>query len=103
MLRWLAEQRIQDAMDRGEFDNYKGKGEPFPDDFFTDNPYVPREYSILNLKGFTPHELVLRRDLEILRVKLKSKKLTEEERNKLMHEISIKEVEYQARIEFLRD
>lgn len=104
MLRWLADQRIQEAMDRGEFDDYPGKGEPFPPEFFNDNPYVPGELklSILDLKGFTPHEISLKRDLEILRVKLKSKKLSEEERLKLMNDISIKEVEFEARMEFLR-
>lgn len=104
MLRWLAEKRIQEAIDNGEFDDYPGKGEPFPDDFFTQNPYAPPEgrNNILSLAGFLPHEIQLKRDIEVLRIKMKSKKLTPEERTKLINEISIKEVELEARMEYLR-
>ncbi|HXH74162.1 MAG TPA: DUF1992 domain-containing protein [Bacteriovoracaceae bacterium] len=105
MLTWLAEQRIQDAIERGEFENYPGKGEPFPDDFFTDNPYYHSEGKLasLDMKGYLPHEIFLKQEIAILIIRIKRKYLTPEERTKLMNEMSLKQIEYEARMDFLRN
>lgn len=93
-------------MERGEFDNYQGKGEPFSEEFFEDNPYVPEEMKhtmkLLGGSGFLPPEVLLKREIEVLRVKVKSKKLTPPEREKLLLELNTREIELEARLEFYR-
>jgi hypothetical protein len=38
ILHLLAEQRIRDAIENGEFDNLPGKGRPLPPDNLTSSP-----------------------------------------------------------------
>ncbi len=106
MLRWLAEKRIQDAIDRGELETYEGKGQPFPEEFFAENPYVPenlrQSFKFLKGASFTPHVLLLKHELDVLRIRAKSKKLTAEDRRELEREISTKAIEYEVRMEFYR-
>jgi hypothetical protein len=63
----IAEERIKEAMERGEFDNLPFKGEPVPLD---SNPYVPEDlrlaYRLLKQHGFLPPELELRREIVTL-------------------------------------
>lgn len=58
IIEQVAEQMIQDAMQRGEFDNLAGKGKPLPRD---DDPLVPEDlrmaYKILKNSGHLPPEL----------------------------------------------
>jgi len=60
----LAEQRIQEAMKRGEFDNLPGKGKPLE---LEDLSHVPEElrlaYKILKNAGFLPPEVELLREI----------------------------------------
>lgn len=64
----IAEQRIQEAMARGEFDNLALKGEPIPRE---DLSHVPEElrmgFKILKNAGVLPEELELRREMVSLR------------------------------------
>jgi len=65
----IAERRILEAMERGEFDDLPGKGKPL--DLADDDPMVPAElriaYRMLKNAGFLPPELELRK--EILRLR----------------------------------
>ncbi|AWB44421.1 DUF1992 domain-containing protein [Paenibacillus sp. CAA11] len=60
MLSWLAEQRIEEAMRRGEFEGLPGKGKPVE---IEDLSHVPEElrvaYKILKNAGTLPEELQL--------------------------------------------
>jgi hypothetical protein len=60
----IAERRIQEAIERGEFDNLPGAGKPLDLD---DDANVPVElrvaYRILKNSGFVPPEVELRRDI----------------------------------------
>lgn len=64
----MAERRILEAMERGEFDDLPGKGKPL--DLEDDDPMVPEElrmaYRIMKNAGMLPPELELRK--EILRL-----------------------------------
>jgi hypothetical protein len=60
----IADRRIREAMERGEFDNLPGAGRPLALD---DDSNVPPElrvaYRILKRSGFVPPEVELRRDI----------------------------------------
>lgn len=64
----LAEQRIAEAVLRGELDDLPGAGRPLE---FDDDPFVTPEQRMVNrvLKnaGFTPREIVLRKEIAALR------------------------------------
>ncbi|WP_340023307.1 DnaJ family domain-containing protein [Paenibacillus sp. FSL K6-1096] len=61
VLSWLAEQRIQEAMRSGEFDNLPGHGKPLE---LEDLSGVPEElrmsYMIMKNAGLLPEEVTLR-------------------------------------------
>lgn len=67
----LAEQRIQEALERGELSDLPGSGEPLD---LTEDPLVPEEQRMANriLKnaGFVPPEVGLRREVAELRSQL---------------------------------
>jgi len=60
----IAEQRIQEAIERGELDDLPGKGKPLEMD---DDSRVPAElrlaYKVLKNAGYTPPELDARKEL----------------------------------------
>ncbi len=60
----LAEERIREAMERGEFDNLPLAGKPLP---LEPNGFVPEElrlgYKLLKNAGFLPPELELRKEI----------------------------------------
>ncbi|MDO3411690.1 DUF1992 domain-containing protein [Saccharibacillus sp. CPCC 101409] len=62
-MSWLAEQKIEEAMRNGEFDDLPGKGKPAPPD---DLSGVPEElkvpYKILKNAGMVPEEITLRKE-----------------------------------------
>ncbi|RUM87223.1 MAG: DUF1992 domain-containing protein [Thermodesulfatator sp.] len=74
----LAEERIQEAIRNGEFDDLPGKGQPLQ---MEDLSFVPEEvrlaYKVLKNAGFVPPELELRREIRSLEDLLES--LGEEE------------------------
>ncbi len=67
----LAEQRIQEALERGELSDLPGSGEPLD---LTEDPLVPEDQRMANriLKnaGFAPPEVGLRREIGELRSQL---------------------------------
>jgi hypothetical protein len=68
---WIAEQRIAEAIARGDFDDLPGAGRPLVLD---DDPLVPPEvrmaHRILRNAGFVPPELEERREAAALRALL---------------------------------
>ncbi|MFD1888156.1 DnaJ family domain-containing protein [Paenibacillus wenxiniae] len=64
MLSWLADQMIEEAMKRGEFDDLPGKGKPLELD---DLSHVPAElrsaYKIMKNANIVPEELTLRQEM----------------------------------------
>jgi DnaJ family protein C protein 28 len=72
----MVEQRIQEAMERGEFDDLPGKGKPLP---FDENPYLePGQelaFGLLKNNGFAPEwverDKEIRRELESVRNQLR--------------------------------
>lgn len=64
----IAEQRIREAMERGEFNNLSGKGRPLK---LEDDTSVPDElrlsYKVLKNAGCVPPELELRKEIINLR------------------------------------
>ena len=63
----IAEQRIAEAMERGEFDDLPGSGEPLA---LHDDPLIPEElrmaYRILKNAGFVPPELEAHKEIRRL-------------------------------------
>jgi DnaJ-like protein len=80
----LAEQRISDAIKRGELDDLPGAGRPL---VFDDDPFVSPEQRMTNriLKnaGFVPQEVLLRREIASLRQQLTTAESDEEERERV--------------------
>jgi hypothetical protein len=85
----LAEQRIADAIRRGELDNLPGAGRPL---VFDDDPFVSGEQRMINrvLKnaGFTPPEVRLRKELADLREAL-ARHPEDEQRELLQRELNM--------------
>lgn len=63
----LAEQRIVDAMEAGEFDNLPGKGRPLPRDAAAALPAEERVgYKLLKNAGLLPMEMGLKKEISEL-------------------------------------
>lgn len=64
----MVEQRIKEAMAKGQFDNLKGKGQPLE---LEDNSHVPEElrvaYKLLSNAGMIPEEMVVQKEIVSLR------------------------------------
>ena len=64
----LAERKILEAMERGEFDDLPGKGKPLD---LSDDPMVPEElrvaYKVLKNAGYMPPEVELHNEIVRLR------------------------------------
>ncbi|MFN4197084.1 MAG: DUF1992 domain-containing protein [Caldimicrobium sp.] len=63
-MRKIAEEKIREAIERGDFDELQYKGKPIE---IKDNPFVPEElrivYRILKNAGFIPKEVELRKEI----------------------------------------
>ncbi len=63
----LAEERIREAQDRGEFDNLPGQGRPLQ---LEDDSHVPQElrmaYKLLRNGGYLPPEIEERKEIDSL-------------------------------------
>ncbi|WP_432719810.1 DUF1992 domain-containing protein [Jeongeupia wiesaeckerbachi] len=70
-LNELAERRIAQARDAGEFDNLPGAGQPLPDDI---DPLVPEHqriaYRVLKNAGYLPPELEMHKEAVALALQL---------------------------------
>jgi hypothetical protein len=67
----LVEEKIREAMARGEFDNLPGKGKPIDlDAYFATPEDVRIAYSILKGSGFVPEEIELLKEINSLKAAL---------------------------------
>jgi hypothetical protein len=90
ILASIAERKIREAMERGEFDGLPGKGKPLD---LSDEPLVPEElrvaYKVLRNAGYLPPELELHN--EIVRLKdLIDAIVDEGERRARVRELNVK-------------
>jgi hypothetical protein len=96
IFRTLAEEKIREAMRKGEFDNLPGAGKPLPPD---DMDNVPEElrvgYKLLKNAGILPEEMQLRKEMITLG-DLISACQNDTERKKLQGQLSAKKLRYQA-------
>jgi DnaJ family protein C protein 28 len=65
-LERIAERRIREAIEAGEFDNLEGMGKPLSTD--DENPYVPEDmrvaFKVLQNSGYAPDWMTLAQDIE---------------------------------------
>jgi len=90
LLAAIAERKILEAMDRGEFEDLPGKGKPLD---LNDDPMVPEElriaYKVMKNAGFLPPELELHRDIVRLR-ELVDAACDEAQRSARIKELNVK-------------
>src|SRR5690242_1918819 len=71
IFEWLANEQIEEAMRRGEFDNLPGKGRPLNLDEDANIPADMRmAYHIMKNAGVAPPEISLRKELEKIKAEL---------------------------------
>lgn len=64
MLSWLAEQKIAEAMARGEFDDLPGKGKPLKVEDLSGVPEDLRmAYKLMKNAGYVPEEIQLQQEM----------------------------------------
>ncbi|HWQ31525.1 MAG TPA: DUF1992 domain-containing protein [Blastocatellia bacterium] len=69
----LVENRIREAMDKGEFSNLPGRGQPLNlDDYFATPEEMRLAHSILKNANIVPEEIELLREIGAVRAKLES-------------------------------
>ncbi len=70
----IAEDKIREAIEKGEFDNLPGRGKPLRGlaEYFATPEGVRIGYSVLKGSGFVPEEVTLLKEIESLRARLKA-------------------------------
>jgi hypothetical protein len=95
----IAEERIREAIERGEFDRLPGFGKPLPPD---DAAGVPEElrlsFKLLRNAGMLPEEMQLRKEMVTLEDLLRCAR-DEAERKRLNTELTVKRLRYRALME----
>lgn len=98
-LKKLAEQRISEAMDNGDFDNLPGRGQPLLlDDCRGISPELRAAYKILKNSGVLPEEMGLKKELAILQ-KLLTQAKDHEEKDALRKKLRDKSIQYSLLME----
>jgi hypothetical protein len=96
------EELLKDAIDRGEFDNLTGKGQPLDLNAYFDAPEDLRMgYAMLKGSGFIPEEALLLKEIAALREELRSC-TDESRRNELSKAIREKNLSYSLLMERFR-
>ena len=94
---WIAEQRIAEAIARGELDDLPGAGKPLAlDDDALVAPDVRMAYRVLRNAGFVPPEIEERREAASLRV-LIGAAVDERERRRAAARLALLEMRLDAR------
>ena len=84
----LVEQKIQEAMREGEFENLEGEGQPINLDlYFATPPELRAGYSVLKNAGVLPEEMELLKEANAIRLELDACQ-DEETRRELKRSIS---------------
>jgi hypothetical protein len=85
----IANEQIEEAMRRGDFDNLPGKGQPI--DLFDDDhipPDMRLAYRIMKNAGVAPPEVSLRKEIEKMRLEL-TKARNDDERKAIQREVQM--------------
>ncbi|HEY8530307.1 MAG TPA: DUF1992 domain-containing protein [Paenibacillaceae bacterium] len=97
--RSIAEEKIKEAIERGEFDRLPGFGKPLPPD---DAEGVPEElrlaFKVLKNAGLLPEEMQLRKEMLTLEDLLRCAK-DEGERKRLQTELTLRRLRYRTLME----
>lgn len=95
----IAEEKIKQAINDGDFEHLKGKGKPLAKDPLT---HVPDElrmsYRVMKNSGYLPEEVQINKELASLRDLLKLCE-SEDEKERLERKISEKELHVQLLLE----
>ena len=96
------DEKIKEAIARGEFDNLPGKGKPLDlDAYFATPEHLRMGYSILTNAGIVPEEIDLLRQIENLKESLECSN-DEIDRTALRRQLSEKLTRFQIRMEYNR-
>src|SRR5262245_8650864 len=102
LFRKSVDEKIQEAIARGEFDNLPGKEKPLDlDAYFATPQHLRMAYSILKSAEVIPEEMELLRQIENLKKSLESS-ATQIERKALRRELSEKLTSFNIRMEHNR-
>lgn len=72
-LNSFIEQLIKEAINRGEFDNLPGKGQPVDlTEYFNTPESLRAGYKMLKDAGFVPEEIELKKEIEALKEKFRA-------------------------------
>ena len=95
----IVEALIQEAMERGEFDNLPGKGKPIDlTEYFETPEEVRLANSVLKSAGMTPREVDLLKEIAELKQVLAAV-LDEEKKQEIEKQIQQKQVEFSLMLE----
>ena len=95
----IVEAIIQEAMERGEFENLPGKGKPIDLTAYFDTPEEVRmAHSVLKNAGMTPHEVELLKEIAQLKQVLVTM-LDEKKKQELQKQIQQKQIEFSLMME----
>ncbi|MFQ5582988.1 MAG: DUF1992 domain-containing protein [Calditrichia bacterium] len=98
----IAEEKIREAMENGEFDNLSCKGKPVDlSDYFKAPPHLRMAYDLLKNAGVLPPEANLKKEIEALRTS-REKCVDEKERFRISLEINEKEAQLNIALEKFR-
>jgi hypothetical protein len=93
------EEAIQKAIERGNFDNLKGKGKPLDLNDYYDTPEDVRiGFSLLKNAGYIPEEVELLNTINEIKAKIKDTK-SETERKELSKKLLENQLKYDLRME----
>ena len=99
IFRKIAERKIKEAMEEGEFDDLPLKGQPLRDHL----EQVPEEhrsaFRILKNANVLPEEIQLKREMEEIRQALAAPGLDEEQRQELVRRLNSAESHYNLLME----
>jgi len=96
------DEKIEEAITRGEFENLPGKGEPLDlDAYFAMPEHLRMAYSILKNSDIIPEEIELLRQIEDLKKSLDSS-ITRTEKKALRQQLSEKLTSLNMRMEYKR-
>lgn len=96
----LVEARIRKAMAEGEFDNLPGKGKPIDLSKYYGVPeHLRIAYQMMKDSGYIPEEVRLKKEMEILKEKIKQCK-SDEEKHKLMKELTETSQQFHFHMEY---
>ena len=95
----IVESVIQDAMERGEFDNLPGKGKPIDlSEYFETPEEIRMAHSVLKNAGITSREVDLLREISELK-QVQAAVLDEKKKQEIQKQMQQKQIEFSLMME----